>query len=56
MQTIKVAATASLHIVLSGGFFLDVLPCDSLSHEYWRLFVPDQVERHFVATGNGIKQ
>src|ERR1700674_3899295 len=55
VQTIEVAAAGSLHIALSEDLSLDVLPCDSLSHEYWRLFEPDQVEPHFVVTGNGIK-
>jgi hypothetical protein len=55
VQRVEVGDAGSLHIVLSERLSLDVLPCDSLQREHWRLFEPDNLESHFVVTGQGIK-
>ena len=54
VRDVAVGAAASLHVALSDGFFLDLLPVDSLSIEAWRLFQPDIEHSHFVVTGKGI--
>jgi hypothetical protein len=51
----EVYEAGGLHIVFRDGFFLDVLPCDSVSDEHWRLFEPDKHAPHFVVTGKGIE-
>jgi hypothetical protein len=55
VQRIEVAEAARLHIALSFGFALDIMPDDSTAGEHWRLFVPRLDEPHFVVTGKGIE-
>jgi hypothetical protein len=55
VESIEVYEAGGLHIVFREGACLDVLPCDSVSDEHWRLFEPDKDTPHFVVTGGGIE-
>jgi hypothetical protein len=55
VQKVEAGDAGILQIVLTEALSLDVLPCDSLPREHWRLFEPDNLESHFVVTGQGIK-
>jgi hypothetical protein len=53
VRGVEVGSAGSLHIVMDGDLSLDVLPNDSLSDEYWRLFRPGSEEAHLVVSGEG---
>ncbi len=55
VQKVEAGDAGGLQIVLSEALCLDVLPCDSLPREHWRLFEPDNFESHFVVSGQGVK-
>lgn len=55
VDRVEVYEAGGLHIVFREGASLDVLPCDSVSDEHWRLFEPDKDAPHFVVTGGGIE-
>jgi hypothetical protein len=55
VDRVEVYEAGGLHIVFGEGFSMDVLPCDSVSDEHWRLFEPDKDAPHFVVTGRGIE-
>jgi hypothetical protein len=55
VQQIEVAKAGRIHLFLSDGFALDIMPDDSRPGEHWRLFVPSSEEKHFVVTGRGIE-
>ena len=56
VRRVDVGAAGALSIVMDGGLSLDVLPQNSLSDEYWRLFRPHTDDKHFVVTGRGIEE
>ena len=56
VRRVDVGSAGALTIVMDEGLLLEVLPNDSLSLEYWRLFRPSSDdEAHFVCTGRGIQ-
>lgn len=56
VHSVEVGLAASLHIFLSDGLCLDVIPDDSLPHEHWRLLRPDSGESDFVVSGQGVER
>ena len=42
-------------VEIDGGFALECVPCDSQSHEHWRLFGHRENGSHFVITGDGLE-
>jgi len=55
VKRIGVGAAGSLSMELSDGYRLEVLPDNSSSYEFWRLFKHGDRERHFVVTNRGIE-
>jgi hypothetical protein len=54
VRRVEVGTAGRLHIIMDDSLSLDVLPNDSLSDEYWRLFKSSSGEAHFVVSGEGI--
>jgi len=55
VEKVEVGKAGALHLFLSGGLCLDVLPDNSLNQEHWRLFRPGIDEPHFVFTANRVE-
>ena len=56
VRKIDVGSASCLQITMDDELSLDVLPNDSLTDEYWRLFKPSSDDPHFVVSGRGIHQ
>ena len=55
VQKVVADTVGSVRLSLSGGYLLEVFPDNSLDTEYWRFFIPNSKDPHFVVTSQGVE-
>jgi hypothetical protein len=53
--SVNADAVGGVSIHLSENYSVDIFPADSLGREFWRFFRRNDTNKHFVITGEGIK-
>lgn len=56
VEKIEADGLGSVKIYFSDSYLLEIFPDDSSEEEFWRFFVPGELNSHFVVKGNGIEE